>query len=70
MTIVARKDFCDFDSIELLHQRLYLFMGEVWAEQLIIALHNLAKTGRRSYLDLLQTAADVAVQHHQTDFLE
>lgn len=41
------------EEIERHHQRLHAFLGTVWAEQMIIALHNIAKTGRRSYLALL-----------------
>jgi len=51
----------EFDRIEMLHRRLHAFMGDVWAEQLIIALNNIAKTSAQSYQELLEQAAEVVV---------
>jgi len=48
-----------FEQIERLHRRLALFLGDVWSEQLIIALHNISKTSERSYRDLLEEAAEI-----------
>lgn len=37
-----------------LHNRLELFMGTVWANEMKIALSNIALQGKRAYLDLLR----------------
>ncbi|MNL16560.1 hypothetical protein D3C87_1376110 [compost metagenome] len=50
------------DHIERIHMRLRLFMGAVWADQLIIAINNIAKKGPVSYADLIEEAAAIAVQ--------
>lgn len=51
------------EQIERYHQRLHAFLGAVWAEQMIIALHNIARTGKRSYLSLLMETTDYVVRH-------
>lgn len=55
----------DFEQIERLHRRLGLFLGQEWAEQLIIALHNISKASNRSYLELLEEAAEIVVRAAQ-----
>lgn len=51
------------DRIERIHTRLRLFMGEVWADQLIIAINNIAKTSTTSYADLIEASAALAIQY-------
>ncbi|MNL47265.1 hypothetical protein D3C87_1700410 [compost metagenome] len=50
------------DRIERIHMRLRLFMGKVWADQLIIAINNIAKKSPASYADLIEEAAAIAIQ--------
>lgn len=51
------------EEIERYHQRLHAFLGRVWAEQMIIALNNIASRGTRSYVSLLVETTNYVVQH-------
>lgn len=51
------------EEIERHHQRLHAFLGRVWAEQMIIALNNIASRSKRSYVSLLVETTNYVVQH-------
>lgn len=50
------------DKVYQLHGRLALFVGEVWAAQIIASMAAYAVTSRRSYLSLMQDAVDIAIK--------
>lgn len=63
MTSYFVTQYKQIEEIERYHQRLHAFLGNTWAEQMIIALHNIARTGKRSYLSLLVETTNYVVQH-------
>lgn len=50
------------DKVYQLHGRLALFVGEVWAAQIIASMTFYATTSKQSYLSLMQDAVDIAIK--------
>jgi len=48
------------DKAYQLNMRLCLFVGEVWANQIIASMQHHAQTGRMSYMELMRQAVDTA----------